>query len=109
MSDAFLVSFFVTYLRFFVPIPISPQKEGSKASNYKYYVVDLGLRNILQKNNPISDLGHKLENVVYFELLRRGGEVFAGQTDNGEVDFVVMKPNGERAYYQVAALREGSH
>ena len=47
-------------------------------------------------------MGHKLENVVYFELLRRGGEVFAGQTDNGEVDFVVMKPNGERAYYQVA-------
>ncbi len=72
------------------------------SSNYKYYVVDLGLRNILQMNNPISDLGHKLENVVYFELLRRGGEVFAGQTDNGEVDFVVMKPNGERVYYQVA-------
>ena len=71
-------------------------------SNYKYYVVDLGLRNILQTNNPVSDLGHKLENVVFFELLRRGGEVFAGQTDNGEVDFVVMKPNGAREYYQVA-------
>ena len=47
-------------------------------------------------------MGHKLENVVYFELLRRGGEVFAGQTDNGEVDFVVMKSNGAKEYYQVA-------
>ena len=62
----------------------------------------MGLRNILQTNNPISDLGHKLENIVYFELLRRGGEVFAGQTDIGEVDFVVMKSNGAREYYQVA-------
>ena len=72
------------------------------ASNYKYYVIDLGFRNLLQTNNPAIDLGHKLENVVYFELLRRGGEVYAGRNDNGEVDFVVMKHNGEREYYQVA-------
>ena len=72
------------------------------SSNYKYYAVDLGFRNLLQTNNPSIDLGHKLENVVYFELLRRGGEVLAGQTDKGEVDFVVMKYNGNREYYQVA-------
>ena len=97
------------YLRFFTesylvyPVRLYNIK-GKRllSSNYKYYVVDLGLRNILQTNNPISDLGHKLENVVYFELLRRGGEVFAGQTDIGEVDFVVMKSNGAREYYQVA-------
>lgn len=97
------------YLRFFTesyliyPVRLYNIK-GKRllSSNYKYYVVDLGLRNILQTNNPVSDLGHKLENVVYFELLRRGGEVFAGQTDSGEVDFVVMKPNGGREYYQVA-------
>lgn len=71
-------------------------------SNYKYYVVDLGLKNILQTNAPTIDLGHKLENVVYFELLRRGGTVFAGRTANGEVDFVVQKPDGMREYYQVA-------
>jgi len=72
------------------------------ASNYKYYVVDLGLRNILQTNNPEADLGHKLENVVYFELLRRGGMVYAGRTGDAEVDFVVMKDGGLREYYQVA-------
>ena len=41
-------------------------------------------------------------SILYFELLRRGGEVYAGRTDAGEVDFVVMKHNGEREYYQVA-------
>ena len=72
------------------------------ASNYKYYVVDLGLKNILHTNTPTTDLGHKLENVVYFELLRRGGTVYAGRTDNGEVDFVVQHYDGTRSYYQVA-------
>lgn len=71
-------------------------------SNYKYYVVDLGLKNILNTNAPAFDLGHKLENVIYFELLRRGGVVYAGRTDNGEVDFVVQHHNGTRSYYQVA-------
>ena len=71
-------------------------------SNYKYYVVDLGLKNILHTNAPTTDLGHKLENVVYFELLRRGGTVYAGRTDNGEVDFVVQHYDGTRSYYQVA-------
>lgn len=97
------------YLRFFTesyliyPVRLYNIK-GKRllASNYKYYAVDLGFRNLLQTNVPTIDLGHKLENVVYFELLRRGGEVYAGRTDCGEVDFVVMKHNGEREYFQVA-------
>ena len=72
------------------------------SANYKYYVVDLGLRNILNTNRTNADLGHKLENVVYFELMRRGGEVFAGRSDKGEVDFVVKKYDGRMEYYQVA-------
>ncbi len=72
------------------------------ASNYKYYVVDLGLKNILHSNRYDADLGHKLENVVYFELLRRGGEVYAGKAQQGEVDFVVHKPGNRIEYYQVA-------
>ncbi len=71
-------------------------------NNYKYYVVDLGLRNILQTNRYDADLGHKLENVVYFELLRRAGEVYAGKSDKGEVDFVAKYPDGRIEYYQVA-------
>lgn len=71
-------------------------------NNYKYYVVDLGLRNILQTNRYDTDLGHKLENVIYFELQRRAGEVYAGKSDNGEVDFVAKYPDGRIEYYQVA-------
>ena len=71
-------------------------------SNCKYYVVDLGLKNILQTNKVDADLGHKLENVVYFELLRRGGEIYVGKSENNEVDFVVKKYDGQLEYYQVA-------
>ncbi|GHT13245.1 ATPase [Bacteroidia bacterium] len=71
-------------------------------TNEKYYVVDLGLKNILQSNRYDRDMGHKLENVIYFELLRRGGEVFVGKNKDKEIDFMVQKPNNEREYYQVA-------
>jgi len=36
----------------------------------KYYIVDIGLRNVML-GNPGKDIGHVLENVVYLELLRR--------------------------------------
>jgi len=71
-------------------------------TNQKYYVVDLGLKNITTTNKFDADLGHKLENVVYFELLRRGGKIYAGKNNDKEIDFVVQKSNNERAYYQVA-------
>ncbi|MCF8428093.1 MAG: ATP-binding protein [Bacteroidia bacterium] len=71
-------------------------------TNQKYYLVDLGLKNIATSNKYDADLGHKLENVVYFELLRRGGKIYAGRNNDKEIDFVVQKPNNERAYYQVA-------
>jgi predicted AAA+ superfamily ATPase len=65
-------------------------------------MIDLGLRNITQTNKYDADLGHKLENVVYLELLRRGGKVFVGKNNDKEVDFIVQKANNEREYYQVA-------
>jgi len=43
-----------------------------------------------------------LDNVVYFELIRRGGKVFVGENNDKEVDFVVQKPNNKKEYYQVA-------
>ncbi len=68
----------------------------------KYYVVDLGLRNITATNKYDTDLGHKLENVVYFELFRRGGKVYVGKHNDKEIDFVVQKANNQIEYYQVA-------
>jgi predicted AAA+ superfamily ATPase len=72
------------------------------STNGKYYVVDLGLKNITATNKYEADLGRKLENIVYFELFRRGGKVYVGKHDNREIDFVVQKANNEREYYQVA-------
>lgn len=71
-------------------------------TNQKYYLVDLGLKNIATSNKYDADLGRKLENVVFFELLRRGGKVYAGKNNDKEIDFVVQKANNEREYYQVA-------
>lgn len=70
-------------------------------SNKKWYMVDLGLRNhLLPKKNY--DLGFSLENVVYFELLRRGYKVNVGKNGNTEVDFVAQK-QGAITYFQVTA------
>lgn len=72
-------------------------------TNDKYYVVDLGLRNILLGSTPESDVGHRLENVVFLELLRRNeGEIFIGKNEDCEVDFMVQMTGGERIYYQVS-------
>lgn len=71
-------------------------------TNQKYYLVDLGLKNITTTNKYDTDLGRKLENVVYFELLRRGGKIYVGKNNDKEIDFVVQKPNNDREYYQVA-------
>ena len=72
------------------------------STNGKYYVVDLGLKNITATNKYEADLGRKLENIVYFELFRRGGRVYVGKHNDREIDFVVQKANNEREYYQVA-------
>ena len=66
----------------------------------KYYVADLGLRQMILGNRNI-DTGHILENIIYLELLRRKGNVYVGQFDKNEIDFVVINSN-EIEYYQVA-------
>lgn len=66
----------------------------------KYYVADLGLRQMILGNRNI-DMGHILENVIYLELLRRKDNVYVGQFDKNEIDFVVINSN-EIEYYQVA-------
>ena len=69
--------------------------------NRKWYIVDLGLRNhILPKKRY--DLGFSLENIVFFELLRRGYQVNVGKNGDTEVDFVAQK-QGVLHYYQVTA------
>jgi len=66
---------------------------------YKYYVVDTGMRNMLFGYTE-SDMGHILETVVYFELLRRGYQVFVGKWYDKEVDFLAVRQD-EKKYLQV--------
>ncbi len=65
----------------------------------KYYIVDPGLRNYLLGFRD-RDRGHILENIVYFELLRRGYDVSVGKIGTAEVDFVAVKAD-EKIYFQV--------
>lgn len=79
------------------------KKKKILSTNKKYYVTDLGLRNLLLSNSPKSDMGHRLENVVYLELLRLNkGKIFVGKNEDSEVDFILQMSNGKRVYYQVA-------
>ena len=72
------------------------------ATQEKYYLVDVGLLNVLVGKERISDRGHILENIIYLELLRRGNKIWTGTSRNSEVDFVCKNQMGEIEYYQVA-------
>ena len=65
----------------------------------KYDIVDMGLRNYLLgfRNR---DSGHAIENMVYFELLRRGYDVAIGKVDQAEVDFIATRAD-DKLYIQV--------
>ena len=65
----------------------------------KYYIVDIGLRNMLLGYRDI-DRGHILENIVFLELKRRGYNVFIGKIDDKEVDFIAEKAS-HKMYVQV--------
>lgn len=66
----------------------------------KYYVVDLGLKNVVL-GRANTNLGYMVENIVYLKLLQSGHQVFVGKYDNTEIDFVCFK-DGKTKYIQVA-------
>ncbi len=65
----------------------------------KYYVSDLGIRQI-KKSNININLGSSLENIVYNELIVRGYDVHVGKTINNEIDFIITKGETKK-YIQV--------
>ena len=68
-------------------------------ANKKMYMVDLGLRNHILPRKRY-DLGFSIENIVFFELLRRGYKVNIGKYGSAEVDFVAQN-QGILTYFQV--------
>ena len=73
----------------------------------KYYISDIGFRNYLLGLRD-RDRGHVLENIVYFELLRRGYDVAIGKIGNNEIDFIANKPQ-EKIYFQVTESLENEN
>ncbi len=71
----------------------------------KYYIVDMGFRNMLLGYRDV-DRGHILENIVFFELLRRGYRVSIGKVGNKEIDFIAEKPDN-KVYFQVTETMLG--
>lgn len=73
----------------------------------KYYIVDIGLRNYLLGFRDM-DTGHVLENIVYFELLRRGYDVAIGKIDEREVDFIATDAEKKRYIQVTESMNESS-
>ena len=73
-------------------------------TNEKYFVSDLSLVYAVMgyKDRMISGA---LENIVYWEMKRRGYDTFIGKQDNREVDFVGIRKD-EKIYVQVTYRME---
>lgn len=65
----------------------------------KFYLADASLKYFIMGFNPKS-IASMLENIVYFELKRRGYDVYIGKLGTKEIDFVAIKRE-ERIYVQV--------
>ena len=69
---------------------------------YKYYLTDLGLRQIKNMGKR-QQLGAYLENIVYNELISRGYDVKIGNLEKAEIDFIATRFK-EKIYIQVAYI-----
>jgi predicted AAA+ superfamily ATPase len=68
----------------------------------KYYLSDVGFRQLRLPKRMQVDIGRLLENVIYLELRRRYQRVYIGKVRDKEIDFVVEDIKGYISYYQVA-------
>ena len=69
----------------------------------KYYFEDLGLRNYLCRDKRSLDIEKVLEGAVYLKLCRSGFDVYVGQLNGKEIDFVARM--GEKKIYVQVALQ----
>ncbi|MEG1755782.1 MAG: ATP-binding protein [Clostridia bacterium] len=65
----------------------------------KFYLADISLKYCMMGFNTKS-IAAMLENIGYFELLRKGYEVYVGKNGTKEIDFVAIRRD-ERVYVQV--------
>lgn len=65
----------------------------------KFYLADQSIKYALYGFNPTS-IASMLENIVFFELKRRGYDVFIGKNAEKKIDFVATK-RADKLYVQV--------
>lgn len=98
LIEAYLTSLEKAFIFYSVKRYDIKGKEYLKSLN-KYYIVDSGLRSYLL--GRVRDTGRILENIVYFELLRRGYDVSIGKIGDMEIDFIATQGE-DKVYIQVS-------
>ena len=73
-------------------------------TNDKFYFEDNGIRNALAGGTREGDIEKVIENIIYQHLIRLGHQVYVGQLQAGEIDFVCTKPDGQRIYVQASYI-----
>lgn len=73
-------------------------------NNDKFYFEDNGVRNAIAGGTREGDIEKVIENIIYEHLIRLGFQVYVGQLQAGEIDFVCTKPEGQRVYVQVSYI-----
>ena len=68
----------------------------------KFYLADASLKYCIMGFNPKS-IAAMLENIVYFELRRRGYEVYIGKNETKEIDFVAVQRDERYLTFRCAA------
>lgn len=73
-------------------------------TNDKFYFEDNGIRNALAGGTREGDIEKVIENIIYQHLIRLGYQVYVGQLQAGEIDFVCTKPDGQCIYVQASYI-----
>lgn len=73
-------------------------------NNDKFYFEDNGVRNAIAGGTREGDIEKVIENIIYQHLVRLGYQVYVGQLQAGEIDFVCTKPEGQRVYVQASYI-----
>lgn len=73
-------------------------------NNDKFYFEDNGVRNAIAGGTREGDIEKVIENIIYQHLVRLGFQVYVGQLQAGEIDFLCTKPEGQRVYVQASYI-----
>lgn len=73
-------------------------------TNDKFYFEDSGIRNAIAGGTREGDVEKVIENIIYLHLRRLGYQVFVGQLQAAEIDFVGTTPDGQRIYVQASYI-----